>query len=449
VTQQKQAIQQVTMSAPDIGGAEIEAVNQVLRTPYLSLGPRLNAFEAACAAYLGARQAVGVNSGTSGLHLCVIAAGVEEGDLVITSPFSFISSANCVLYERALPVFVDVDPLTGNLDPARVAEAVGELTAARDEGRSLGTLPHGVLQGEGRTIPRDPAPRGPARTRDDDSLKGTGGPESNGRCGAESLRHAQRSSVLGRLKAILPVHAFGQPADMDPILETAREHGLAVIEDACEAMGAEYKGRRVGGLGHAAVFAFYPNKQITTGEGGMIVTGEEGWGELFRSLRNQGRDVFDGWLNHARLGYNYRLDEMSAALGLAQIERIEELLGKRARVAGWYDEGLADVELIERPHVAPTTSRMSWFVYVVRVRPPAERNRVMEKLAERGIPSRPYFTPIHLQPLYRRLFGYRRGDFPVTEYLGDVSLALPFSGVMTQAQVAQVCEALRDVLREI
>jgi dTDP-4-amino-4,6-dideoxygalactose transaminase len=250
------------------------------------------------------------------------------------------------------------------------------------------------------------------------------------------------------VKAILPVHAFGQPADMDPILDVARQYDLAVIEDACEAVGAEYKGRKAGTLGDAAVFAFYPNKQMTTGEGGMIVTGREDWGTLFRSLRNQGRDVFDAWLNHTRLGYNYRLDEMSAALGLAQLGRIEELLGKREKVALWYNERLMDVEGVQIPHVAPTTSRMSWFVYVVRIAAGIDRDRVMDRLKERGIPSRPYFTPIHLQPFYARKFGYHRGHFPVTEEAGDTCLALPFSGVMPEEQVNYVCTVLREVLAQ-
>jgi dTDP-4-amino-4,6-dideoxygalactose transaminase len=233
---------------------------------------------------------------------------------------------------------------------------------------------------------------------------------------------------------------------MDPILAAARDHGLAVIEDACEAIGAEYKGRKVGALSDAAVFAFYPNKQITTGEGGMIVTDRPRWAQLFRSLRNQGRDVFNAWLDHTRLGYNYRLDEMSAALGLAQMERIETLLARRAQAAAWYHERLAELELVERPQVAAATTRMSWFVYVVRIKPPAYRDQVMRKLAEAGIPSRPYFTPIHLQPFYRDRFGFGRGDFPVTEQLGDVSLALPFSGLLTEAQVERVCAELERAL---
>ena len=331
------------MSSPDLTDIEIAAVNEVLRTRYLSIGPQLEGFEQAVASYLGAAHAVGVNSGTSGLHLAVIAAGVGDGsyanrdgrpDLVITTPFSFVASANCILYQRAIPIFVDVDPATGNIDPAQVAEAAHDLTGGEHSARRW--LPPAI---------RDSQP------------------------------------VLGRLKAILPIHAFGQPADMEPILEVGARHQLAVIEDACEALGAEYRGRKAGTLGNAAVFAFYPNKQMTTGEGGMIVTSNGAWADLFRSLRNQGRDVFDAWLNHPRLGYNYRLDELSAALGRAQMGRIEEMLARREQVASWYNERLAGVELVERPYVAPTTSRMSWFVYVVRIKPPALRNDVMQALA--------------------------------------------------------------------
>jgi perosamine synthetase len=389
----------IPMSSPDITAAEIEAVNAVLHSSIISIGPQVAAFEQAIAAYVGARHAVGVNSGTSGLHLAVIAAGVQESDLVITTPFSFIASANCVLYERAIPVFVDVEPATGNIDPELLAETAATIVSGSRS--RIGDLP--------------------------------------------SFRNLQLSTF--NLKAVLPVHTFGQPADMEPILATARQYNLPVIEDACEAIGAEYKGRRVGILGDAAVFAFYPNKQMTTAEGGVIVTQRDDWDALFRSLRNQGRDVFDAWLNHTRLGYNYRLDEMRAALGVTQLKRIEELLANRERVAGWYNERLADVEGVQPPRVAPTTSRMSWFVYVVRIAPEIGRNQVMAQLKERGIPSRPYFTPIHLQPFYVQKFGYRRGDFPLTEYLGDVSLALPFHGRLTEGEVDYVCSSLKEVLQ--
>ena len=232
---------------------------------------------------------------------------------------------------------------------------------------------------------------------------------------------------------------------MQPLVKYAKAHALAVIEDSCEAIGAEYQGRNAGTLGDAGVFAFYPNKQMTTGEGGMICTDLDGWDALCRSLRNQGRAVGDAWLNHTHLGYNYRLDEMSAALGLAQLQRLDALLRKREQVAAWYHTYLSQHELIETPYVAPTTTRMSWFVYVVRLRPPLQRDEVVRALAARGIPSRPYFTPIHLQPFYVERFGYRRGDFPITEALGATSLALPFSGVMSEAEVAYVCDALDDL----
>lgn len=387
----------IPMSSPDITSVERQAVQAVIETNTLSIGPRLDEFENAFAKFQGAAHAVGVNSGTSGLHLALIAGGVERNSMVITSPFSFIASANSILYEGGVPIFVDVDPATGNIDPARTAQAILDLR--HGNGVSARWLP-------------------------------------------PALRRRKRTSQ--QLRALMPIHAFGQPADLDPLTELARTNGLALIEDACEALGAEYKGRRAGSFGDAAVFAFYPNKQMTTGEGGMIVTDDATWDALFRSLRNQGRDVFDAWLNHTRLGYNYRLDELSAALGAAQLTRIEELLSKRERVAQWYNERLSNQELVETPYIAPTTTRMSWFVYVVRIKPPAARDTVMQQLAEQGIPSRPYFTPIHLQPFYRERFGYRRGDFPVTEYLGDVSLALPFSSVMTQEQVEQVCDCLLE-----
>lgn len=389
------------MSSPDLGGAEMAAVQRVLASRRLSLGSCLEAFEEALAGYAGAAYGVGVNAGTSALHLCIIAAGVGSGDLVITTPFSFVASANCILYERATPVFVDVDPMTGNIDPDLVTSAAADLMRGHSTARRW--LPPGLRN---------------------------------------------RVSMPLTLKAILPVHVFGQPANMDPIIASARQHNLAVIEDACEAIGAEYQGKRVGGLADAAAFAFYPNKQMTTGEGGMILTSDETWAELMRSLRNQGRDVFNAWLVHARLGYNYRLDEMSAALGLAQFQRLDEILARRAQVAAWYDERLADLEQVERPAIVATTTRMSWFVYSVRIKPPLRRNAVIRQLATTGVPSRPYFTPIHLQPFYREQFGYRCGAFPVAEYLGDVTLALPFSSIMTETQVDKVCIALRYAVRE-
>ena len=372
----------IPMCEPDITAAEREAVDEVLRGTTLSIGPRLELFERRIAAYVGARHAAGVSSGTAGLHLCMLAAGVGEYDLVLTTPFSFVASANAIMYVRARPVFVDIEPNALTIDPQRLADTA-------------------------RVVSR---------------------------------RHGRR------LKAILPVHVFGQTADMDPILEIAERHGLAVIEDACEAIGATYKGRPAGTIGDAGAFAFYPNKQMTTGEGGMVVTNHHGWDALFRSLRNQGRDVFDGWLAHSRLGYNYRLDELSAALGAVQAERLDELLAKRARVAAWYEERLAGLEGVERPGPAAWTTRMSWFVYVVRLAPRHDRDRLIRELEARGVPARPYFPPIHLQPFYRGRFGLRPGDFPVTEAAGASCLALPFFGTMREEQVDYVCGALAEAL---
>jgi dTDP-4-amino-4,6-dideoxygalactose transaminase len=368
------------MSSPDVTAAEVDAVTATMRSGSLSIGSRVVEFEDATARYVRAPFAAAVNSGTSALHLAVVAAGLKDGDLAITTPFSFVASANCLLYERAIPVFVDVDPATGNIDPARVAEKAEEIG---------------------------------------------GGPDRD------------------RLKALIPVHTFGQPADMDRLNATARTHQLSVIEDACEAIGAEYHGRPAGSLGDAGVFAFYPNKQMTTGEGGMLVTAREDWRDLFRSLRNQGRDVFDAWLSHSRLGYNYRLDELSSALGIVQLSRLDEMLAKRARVAQWYSERLsAHKDVLEPPTVAASTTRMSWFVYVVRLASPVDRVLLMHDLEELGVPTRPYFTPIHLQPFYRERFGFKTGDFPIAEDLGRRSLALPFSSVMTEAQVDYVCRQL-------
>jgi dTDP-4-amino-4,6-dideoxygalactose transaminase len=384
----------VPMSGPDISDSEIGAVMGVLHSGCLSIGPQIEAFEQHVRRLAGARHAVAVSSGTAGLHLAVIAAGIDAGDLVITTSFSFVASANCVLYERAIPVFVDVDPVTGNIDPELVAVAARDLQAG-----------------------------GAARER--------------------WLPPAARNNACrtGPLKGILAVHAFGHPADMDPIADVAAAHGVPLIEDACEAVGAEYRGRPAGALGDVGVFAFYPNKQVTTGEGGMIVTDHDEFAALFRSLRNQGRGAMNGWLEHDRLGYNYRMDELSAALGAAQFARLSDLLARRDRVAAAYTERLASAAGITTPIVLDGT-RMSWFAYVVRLDPQVDRLAVIADLADRGVPTRPYFTPIHLQPFYMAQFGYGRGDFPITEALGDTCLALPFSGTMSDAQIDRVVNEL-------
>jgi perosamine synthetase len=386
----------VPMSSPDLGTAETEAVLSVLKTPDLSIGPWIERFEAAFREFSGCKHAIGVNSGTAGLHLLVRAAGLEPGNLAITTPFSFVASTNVFLFEQAVPVFVDVDPLTGNIDPTLVEQAAADLKTGGKATK--------------RWLPRKGA---------DEKAK---------------------------VKALLAVDVFGQPAKLDSLEGIAKKYELKLIEDSCEALGAEYKGRKAGTFGFGGVFAFYPNKQITTGEGGVIVTNDSKAAALMRALRNQGRAPGDTWLSHTFLGYNYRLDEMSAALGTAQMGRFEELSRKRQQVADWYTERLAEIPGVETPVVTTDTTRMSWFVYVIRLRKGLDRGKVAAHLAERGIPVRPYFLPIHLQPYMVERFGYRKGDFPVTEDLGERGLAVPFSGVMREDKVELVCSELRSAL---
>jgi perosamine synthetase len=373
MTAQALAKMQIPLSQPSITQAEVDAVLEVLRTPTLSIGPQVRAFEEAVASFTGTRNAVAVNSGTSGLHVCLAAAGVGEGDEVITSPFSFVASANCAIFQGAKPVFADIDPDTLNIDPARIEEQITE-----------------------------------------------------------------------RTKAIIPVDVFGQPANIEAIGDIARRNNLTIVQDSCEAIGAERNGQRVGsgGIARAAVFAFYPNKQMTTGEGGIVVTDDDAYANLLRSLANQGRDDAGTWMNHVRLGYNYRLDEMSAALGVTQVGRLHEILGKRAQVAAWYTDRLREVPGVDVPYIAPETTRMSWFVYVIRLAGGVDRTAVLHKLEEDGVPSRPYFVPIHLQPYYRKRYGYKEGDFPITEAIAQTTLAIPFFTDMTEQQVDYVCDRI-------
>lgn len=382
----------IPMSSPDLTDADRQAVINVINTPILSMGKYTTDFEKTFCDLTGAKYAVSVNSGTAGLHLCVRAAGIGAGDLVITTPFSFVASSNALLFENAIPIFVDIDPRTGNIDPKLVAEAAKNIE---------------------KFLPRK---------------------------GAENHR---------KLKAILPVDVFGQPADMDAINAVAKEHGLAVIEDSCEALGATYKGRQAGTLGEFGVFAFYPNKQITTGEGGVIITSDEKAANFMRALRNQGRAPGDTWLQHTHLGYNYRIDEMSAAMGASQMTRLDSILSKREQVAAWYEARLSEIPGVETPFIESFTTRMSWFVYVIRFDKKINRDEMAKKLDARGIPVRPYFLPIHLQPYIVEKFGYKEGDYPVTEDLGKRGLAIPFSGVMTEEQVNYVCEILRDEISRI
>jgi dTDP-4-amino-4,6-dideoxygalactose transaminase len=385
------------MSAPDVSPADAALVDEVLRSSSLSLGPMVDRFEADWCARFGSRHAVAVSSGTAGLHLALLSAGVDAGDLVITSSFSFVASANVALYERAVPVFVDIDPVTFNIAPSAVAEALDDL-------------------------------------------------DRGGAAAQRWLPPSLRSDRPGRVTALVPVHVFGQPAAMPSIMSAADRHGVAVIEDACEAPGAEHEGRAVGSFGAAGVFGFYPNKQMTTGEGGLIVTEDPERARLLRSLRNQGRDDDGTWLRHIRLGYNYRLDEMSAALGIGQLRRFDTLLETRARVAAAYGSRLHAIDGVTRPRIAPSTTRMSWFVYVIQLAPDIDRPAVMSALAAAGVPSRPYFSPIHLQPLYTERFGYRGGELPVTEAVATTTLALPFHGHLTDDQIDYIGTALSGAI---
>ncbi len=389
-------LMRIPMSAPDITDAERQAVLDVLHTPSLSMGPEVEQFERAIAARVGAKHAIAVSSGTTGLHLCVRAAGISEGDLVITTPFSFVASANVMLYERAIPVFVDIDPETGNINPDLVRQAAADLAAGGEAAR--------------RWLPRK---------------------------GAENP---------GPLKALLPVDVFGQPAAYQQLQTIAEEYNLILIEDSCEALGSIYAGTPAGMLGDLGVFAFYPNKQITTAEGGIVVTNNDTYAKAIRAMRNQGRAPGDTWLEHTHLGYNYRLNELSAALGRVQMGRLDELIEKRERVANWYQERLRDLPFIEPVTITQDTDRMSWFVFVVRLQAGLDRLQLAERLEARGVPTRPYFVPIHTQPYFIERFGYQMGDFPITDDQGRRCLALPFSGVMTEAQVDYVVTQMAEVV---
>jgi perosamine synthetase len=359
------------LARPVLGDAEEQAVLEVLRSGQLSLGPRVEAFEAAFAARVGARHASATSSGTTALHLALRAVGVTDGDEVVTSPFSFVASANVILYERATPVFADIDPVTLNLDPDAAAAAVTE-----------------------------------------------------------------------RTRALLPVHIFGYPADL-PAFERL---GLPIVEDACEAVGAVHAdGTPVGGRGHPAAFGFYANKQLTTGEGGMLVTRSAEQKVRVDSERNQGRAPDMGWLDHDRLGFNYRLSDLACALGLAQLERLDGMLAARARVAGWYREALAGTEL-QLPCEDGDGNVRGWFVFVVQLPHGVDRDATVVALRERGVQSKPYLPAIHLMSFYRERLGHRPGEFPVCEDVAARSIALPFFPEMSEGQVAAVAEALQTVL---
>jgi perosamine synthetase len=366
---------EIPLSAPYIGEREEELVLEAMRSGRLALGPMLDRFEQALAERVEAPYVAAVSSGTAGLHLAVRLANVGPGDEVITTPFSFVASANCVLYEGAVPVFADIDVRTLNLDPTAVENAITPQT-----------------------------------------------------------------------KAILAVHIFGYPAELAELERIAERHGLALIEDGCEALGAEYRGRPVGSHGHPTTFAFYPNKQVTTGEGGAVAVGREEEWALLKSLSNQGRSDSGEWLTHGHLGYNYRLDDVSAALGLGQLERLDEILALRSQVAARYGELLAAVESVQAPIPDDVDHVRSWFVYVVLLEEGIDRNAVMARLEDAGVASKPYLPSIHLQPYWRERFATREGLLPIAESVSARSLALPFFTGLEREDQERVVEVLAGAL---
>ena len=384
----------IPLSKPSINEKDIFEVVEVLKSGRLSMGKKTEGFEKEIANLTNVEHAIAVNSGTSALHLILRSIGIGKGDVVITTSFSFIASSNCVIFEGGIPVFADIDPDTLNLSPDSVREIIRKI---------------------------------------------------------ERGEYFLNGSKISRkdLKAILVVDVFGQPADWEEFEKISNEEDLILIEDSCEAIGAEYRGRKAGSFGVAGAFAFYPNKQITTGEGGVIVTNDGKIAELCKSMRNQGRDVKSEWLEHIRLGYNYRMDEMSAALGLSQLRRIDEILEKRERVARRYNELLKDIDGIDTPYISPDTTKMSWFVYVIRLDGKIDREKVMKYMFDEDIESiqtRAYFPAIHLQKFYREEFGYSEGLLPITESISKRTLAIPFYTDMDEETQQKVVYKLRKAI---
>src|SRR3989338_1482677 len=371
----------IQLSKPDITQKEIKAVSDVLKTSTLSLGKKYIEFQNTMADFTGVKYAVATNSGTSGLHLIMKALGIGAGDEVITTPFSFIASANCILYEGEKPVFVDIDKNTLNIDVSKI-----------------------------------------------------------------------ENKITKKTKAILAVDVFSHPADWDALKKIAKKHKLFLIEDSAEALGSIYKGKKCGSFGDAGVFAFYPNKQITTGEGGMVLTNNKKIADLCKSMANQGRKIENGkWLEHVRLGYNYRLDEMSCALGIEQLKRIHEILKKREKVANLYNKKLKDIKGFQIPYV-DKNSKISWFVYVVKLDNSffgSKRDKIIKEMAKRGIQCSNYFQPIHLQPFYKKEFSYKQGDFPIAENTSQRTLALPFFNDLEEEQIDAVVKNLKEIINDI
>ncbi len=359
----------IPLARPVIGDRERELVDAVLQSRQLSLGPTVTAFERMWADRIGVKHAVACSSGTAGLHCCLHALGIGPGDEVITSSFSFVASANVILYTGATPVFAEIDPLTFNMDPAAVEAA-----------------------------------------------------------------------ITPRTKALLIVDIFGYPADIPALVEIAARHGLGIVEDACQSIDGDYDGKKLGTFGHPAVYGFYANKQLTTAEGGVILTDSDALYSELKSLTNQGRSDDGAWLVHSRLGFNYRLSDVHAAIGIAQLERLDWMQNARARIAARYQQYMAGIPGVTPMYEGP--QRRSWFVYAPRLDADLDRNRIIGRLEAEGVSAKPYLPCIHLQPYYREAHGYGPGEFPVTEAISASTIALPFFCEMTDDQIDRVCDAM-------
>jgi perosamine synthetase len=365
---------EIPLSSPFIQQDDIKAVVDVLKTRWLSLGPKVPEFEKKFAEFIGAKYAVVVNSGTSALHLAVKSLGMGPGDEVIVTPFSFVASANCVLFEGAAPVFVDVEPETFNIDPKKIEE-----------------------------------------------------------------------KITSKTKAIIPVDVFGRPSDKEAIMRIAKKHNLKVIEDSAEALGAKYKGKNVGTFGDCAIFAFYPNKQMTTGEGGVLVTNNKEIYDLCMSYRNQGRGSDGEWHEYIRLGYNYRITDIQCALGISQLKKINVMLKKREQIAAEYAKRLSKINGIKLPFDSTKDLKVSWFVYVIQINKSENKELFMQELKKRGVECSAYFQPIHLMKFYKEKFGFKQGDFPVCESIAKTTIALPFYTHMKIEDIDYVCKQVAEV----
>ncbi|MBM7559514.1 DegT/DnrJ/EryC1/StrS family aminotransferase [Marinitoga litoralis] len=415
----------VPLSSASLTSLEKKIIDDIFSSERLALGPYLNKFEKIVEDYFHVKHAIAVNSGTSALHLILRALDIKDNDGMIVTPFTFIASSNVALFERAHPVFIDINPFNYNIDLDKIEES---------------------LQDEKHPI-------------------------------------YKRIKNLNSVKFFMGVDIFGQPLDWDKATEICEKNNWKIIEDSCEAIGAKYKNKFVGTFGEAGTFAFYPNKQITTGEGGIIITDNDEINKLSRSMANQGRGDSNEWLDHVRLGYNYRMDELSAGLGYAQMQRLDEILEKRENVANKYFELFKNEKRIVLPKIEEYTTKMSWFVYVVRLSldwisqlidlPEYVKNinlplyfdnnsewkeilnnirkityGVIEELNNNGVQAKNYFSPVHLQKFYRELYGYQEGDYPVTELISSLTIAIPFYTDITIDQQKYVVETIKGVLNK-